>query len=61
MKAWNYLRKTLDLPLHLQAIIFLCQLVILKDTWKMQFLDFIKLKKMIQLWLLHIYLETLSI
>ena len=61
MKAWNYLRKTLDLPLHLQAIIFLYQLVILKDTWKMQFLDFIKLKKMIQLWPLHIYLETLSI
>ena len=61
MKAWNYLQKTLDLPLHLQAIIFLCQLAILKDTWKMQFLDFIKLKKMIQLWPLHIYLETLSI
>ena len=47
--------------LYLQAIILLHQLVILKDTWKAQFLDFIKLKKMIQLWLLQICLETLSI
>ena len=89
MKAWNYLQKTLDLPLnteiirqahglmmedeedvlvgeyrshlHSQAIIFLNQPAILKDTWKTQFLDFIKLKEMIQLWLLQIYLETLSI
>ena len=77
MKAWNYLQKTLDLPLnteiirqahrlmmeiekdvlmgniqsylYLQAIILLHQLVILKDTWKAQFLNFMKLKKMIQL------------
>ena len=47
--------------LHSQAIIFLNQPAILKDTWKTQFLDFIKLKEMIQLWLLQIYLETLSI
>ena len=89
IKAWDYLQKTLDLPLnteiirqahglmmedeedvlvgeyrshlHSQAIIFLNQPAILKDTWKTQFLDFIKLKEMIQLWLLQIYLETLSI
>ena len=87
MKAWNYLQKTLDLPLsteiirqahglmmedekipwwgnienhlHLQAIIFLHQLAILKDIWwKAQFLGFMKLKKMIQLWPLQICLET---
>ena len=44
-----------------QAIIFLHQLVILKDTWKTQFLGFLKLKKMIQLWPLQIRFETLSI
>ena len=46
---------------HFQAIIFLYQLVILKDTWKAQFLGFLKLKRMIQLWLLQICLETLLI
>ena len=51
----------MESPLYLQAIILLHQLVILKDTWKAQFLDFIKLKKMIQLWLPQIYLENLSI
>ena len=87
MRAWNYLQKTLDLPLsteiikqahdlmiedekdvlvgeykkYLQAIIFLHQRVILKDTWKTQFLGFMRLKKMIQLWPLQICLETLSI
>ena len=33
----------------------------MKDRWKAQFSDLIKLKKMIQLWPLQIYLETLSI
>ena len=33
----------------------------LKDTWKTQFLGFMKLKKMMQLWPLQICLETLSI
>ena len=47
--------------LHLQAAIFLHQLLILKDTWKAQFLGFMKLKRMIQLWPLQISLETLSI
>ena len=47
--------------LHSQTIIFLNQPAILKDTWKTLFLDFIKLKEMIQLWPLQIYLETLSI
>ena len=47
--------------LHLQAIIFLHQPVILNDTWKTQFLTFMGLKKMIQLWPLQIFLETLSI
>ena len=32
----------------------------MKDRWKAQFSDLIKLKKMIQLWPLQIYLETLS-
>ena len=31
------------------------------NTWKVQFLDFMKLKRMIQSWLLQICLETLSI
>ena len=89
MKVWDYLQKTLGLPLntevvrqahglmmevkkmfwweniasrlYLQAIIFLQQRFILKDKWKTQFLDFMKLKKMIELWLLQICLETLSI
>ena len=47
--------------LYLKAIIFLNQQVILKDTWKTQFLGFMKLKRMIQLWPLQICLETLSI
>ena len=85
MRAWNYLQKTLDLPLnteiirqahkimkiswwgntekylYLQAIIFLHLLVKLKDIWKAQLLDFMKLKRMLQLWPLQICLETLSI
>ena len=40
---------------------FLHQPVILNDTWKTQFLTFMGLKKMIQLWPLQIFLETLSI
>ena len=44
--------------LHLQAIIFLHRLVILKDTWKTQFLGFMKLKRMIQSWPLQICLEA---
>ena len=47
--------------LYLQAILLLHQLVILKDTWKVQFLGFMRLKRMIQLWLLQICSETLSI
>ena len=47
--------------LYLQVNTFLHQTVILKDTWKIQILDFMKLKRMIQLWSLQIYLETLSI
>ena len=47
--------------LYLQAILLLHQLVILKDTWKAQFLGFMRLKRMIQLWLLQICSETLSI
>ena len=47
--------------LYLQVNTFLHQTVILKDTWKMQILDFMKLKRMIQLWPLQICLETLSI
>ena len=54
-------RGNIESHLYLQAIILLHQLIILKDTWKVQFLDFIKLKKMIQLWLPEVYLETLSI
>ena len=89
MKAWDYLKKPLGLPLnteivkqahglmmedekdvlmgeykkhlHLQAIIFFHQRIILKDTWKTQFLGFMEIKKMIQLWILQICLETLSI
>ena len=34
---------------------------LLKDIWKAQFLGFMKLKKMIQLWPLQICLEILSI
>ena len=43
---------------HLQVTIFLYQPAILKDTWKMQFSNFIKLKNMIQSWLPQIFLET---
>ena len=35
--------------LYLQAIMFLHQLALLKDIWKVQFFEFGKLKKMIQL------------
>ena len=35
--------------LHLQAIMFLHQLALLKDIWKVQFLEFGKLKRMIHL------------
>ena len=45
--------------LYSQVITFLHQLIILKDTWKMQFFGFMRLKKMIQLWPLQICLETL--
>ena len=45
--------------LYLQAIIFLHQPFILKDIWKTQFLNFMKLKKMIHLWPLQICLEIL--
>ena len=45
--------------LYLQAIIFFHWLVILKDTWKSQFLGFMKLKRMIQLWPLQVCLEAL--
>ena len=41
----------IESQLYLQAIIFLHRLVILKDTWETQFLGFMKLKRMIQLWL----------
>ena len=54
-------RGNIDSQLYLQAIILLQQLVILKDTWKVQFLDFMELKRIIQLWPPQIYLETLSI
>ena len=46
--------------LHLQGIIFLHQPAVLKDTLKTQFLGSMKLKTMIQLWLLQFFLETLS-
>ena len=42
-------RENIESQLYLQAIIFLHQRVILEDTWKTQFLDFIKPKRMIQL------------
>ena len=54
-------RGNIESHLHLQAIIFLYQLVILKDTWKKQFLNFIKPRRTIQSWPLQICLETLSI
>ena len=40
--------------------IFLLQLALLKDIWKEQFLGFMKLKSMIQLWPSQICLEALS-
>ena len=49
-------RENIEHHLHLKAIIFLYQLVILKDRWKTQFLDFIKQKRKP----LQICLETLS-
>ena len=60
MGAWNFLQKTSDLSLStecLQVIIFSHQRVILKDTWKTQFLGFMGLKKMTQLQPLQICLE----
>ena len=54
-------RGNIEGSLCLQVIIFLHQRVILKDKWKAQFLDFIKLKKMIQSWPLQICFEGLSI
>ena len=42
-------------------IIYFHKLAILKDTWMAKLLDFMKLKRMIQLWPLQICLETLSI
>ena len=75
MRVWNYLQKTLDLPLNteiirqahkimmedekdvlagdieshlcLQVIIFLYQLVVLKDTWRTQFLGSMKPRRTI--------------
>ena len=47
--------------LYLHAIIFLHQLALLEDIWKVHFLDFMKLKRMIQLWPMQICLEKLSI
>ena len=46
---------------YLQVIIFLHQPALLKDICKMQFLDFMKLKRMIRLWSLQVCLKTLSI
>ena len=43
----DILARNIESHLHFQAVIFLHWPVILKDTWKTQFLDFIKLKKMI--------------
>ena len=61
MKDEKGLVGVIESHLHFQAIIFLHQPAILKKGWKMQFLGSIKLKTMIQLWPLHICLETLSI
>ena len=47
--------------LHLQTIIFLHQPAILKDTWKTQFLNFMKPRRTIHSSPLQIVLETLSI
>ena len=46
----DVLAGNIESHLCLRVIMLLHQLVILKDIWKAQFLDFIKLKKMIQLW-----------
>ena len=54
-------RGNIESHLNLQAIISLHQLVILKDTWKTQFLNFMKPRRIIELWPLQICLETLSI
>ena len=47
--------------LQLQVIIFFHQAALFKDIWKTQILDFMNLKRMIQLWPLQIYFKTLSI
>ena len=54
-------RGNIEIHLFSQAIILLHQPATLKDTWKTQFLGFMGLKKMIQLWSLQICLEPLSI
>ena len=54
-------QENIESCLHFQAIIFLHQPAMLKDTWKTQLLGFMGLKKMIQLWSLQSCLETLSI
>ena len=60
MKKMSW-RDNIESQLHLQVTIFFHQPAILKDTWKAQFLNFMKLKRMIQSWPLQICLETLSI
>ena len=57
----DHWRGNIESHLHLQAIIFLYQLVILKNTWKTQFLNFMKPRRRIQSWPLQICLETLPI
>ena len=54
-------QENIESYLYLQAIIFLHQPVKFKDIWKTQFLDFMKLKGMIQLWPQQICFDTLSI
>ena len=53
--------ENIESHLFLQVIIFMHWLVILKDRWRAQFLDFMKLKAMIPLWPLQICLEPLLI
>ena len=61
MDGENILAGDIESHLYLQVILFLHWPASLKDILKKQFLDFMKLKRMIQLWLLQICLETLSI
>ena len=48
----TFFRGYIESHLYSQAIMFLHERVISKDTWKTQFLGFMKLNKMTQLWLL---------